>query len=239
MLLLNLWLLQATWGTSLFSCLHTTPIKAHCLVVCAVYNNHLTLLEGNAQNVIGFCESHKCFLFCLFFLIHKHYAWHPKDLTVKLSLETQIWINVSSVSWKITAFEINTRNVHNNVFPVVKKKKIKSVNHNHYQSSVCWGSPKGHQIPVWNPLGKPSFTVCGGGGLNTLFRPITERAGSVASYDWIAEPRSRGKTGRDSSCPTRLSTKPKERQSDTATAKGVIVSGKRTWTKRSPQQQRF
>lgn len=118
-------------------------------------------------------------------------------------------------------------------FPAVKKKKIKnikSVNHNHYQSSVCWGSPKGHQIPVWDPLEKPSFSVCGGGGAKNLFRPITERAGPFPSRDWTAGPRSRGKTGRDSFCHTRLS-KPKGQQSDTATTKGFIVSGKRTWAK--------
>lgn len=36
-------------------------------------------------------------VFFSFFLIRTHYAWHPEDLAVKLSLETQIWINVSSV----------------------------------------------------------------------------------------------------------------------------------------------
>lgn len=57
----------------------------------------------------------------MFFCIHKHYAWDPEDLTEKLSLETQIWINVSSVSGKITVFEINAHNVHDNIFfPTVK-----------------------------------------------------------------------------------------------------------------------
>lgn len=48
----------------------------------------------------------------------KHfYAWDPKDLIEKLSLEIQNWITVIG---KITVVENNDQNIHYHMFPSIK-----------------------------------------------------------------------------------------------------------------------